>query len=353
MSGMKVFKFDVDENFAKQHNEMVRDTRSLVASGIAIFVISVIVGVAVWFLVDPSSPWHWLGSFGAVLFGVLMLVVALLIPRSVGKTQEIYDSNPLAPAIITERAGTTVTLTALVNLNVDPALPPRWAITSRVMQPLPNTSDKVGTKVPVAAVGAQRSARDQQHWQTITPMPIAWGTPDEAVVASARKSIPQDQWSTLERARKKSEFVVQELAGGALTFAVLSGLSDCPRSTSAPLHFSHATYPASVRSRVSYSVRPCLRDFVGVHPLLAWAWLSAMQSPQGGLRPQMMRLGLIIRVPVVHESTGVPCLPRSMLRRRDWFVDSYNSWVCTNDGRRGVCPQCVSPRGRRQPGAVS
>ena len=38
-------------------------------------------------------------------------------------------------------------------------------------------------------------------------MPIAWGTPDEAVVASARKSIPQDQWSTLERARKKSEFV--------------------------------------------------------------------------------------------------------------------------------------------------
>ena len=32
MSGMKVFKFDVDEDFAKQHNEMVRDTRSLVAS---------------------------------------------------------------------------------------------------------------------------------------------------------------------------------------------------------------------------------------------------------------------------------------------------------------------------------
>ena len=42
MSGMKVFKFDVDEDFAKQHNEMVRDTRSLVASGIAIFVIALI-----------------------------------------------------------------------------------------------------------------------------------------------------------------------------------------------------------------------------------------------------------------------------------------------------------------------
>ena len=38
-------------------------------------------------------------------------------------------------------------------------------------------------------------------------MPIAWATPDEAVVTSARKSIPQDQWSTLERARKKAELV--------------------------------------------------------------------------------------------------------------------------------------------------
>lgn len=207
MSGMKVFKFDVDEDFAKQHNEMVRDTRSLVASGIAIFVIALIAGVAVWFLVDSSSPWHWLGSVGLILFGVLMLVVALLIPRSVGKTQELYDAHPLAPAIITERAGTTVTLTALVNTQVDPASPPRWAITSRVMQPLPNTPDKVGTMVPVAAIGAQRSARDQQHWQTITPMPIAWGTPDEAVVAQARKSIPQDQWNELDRARRKAELV--------------------------------------------------------------------------------------------------------------------------------------------------
>lgn len=207
MSGMKVFKFDVDEAYAKQHNEMVRDTRSLVASGIAIFVISLIVGVAVWFLVDPSSPWRWLGSFGAVLFGVLMLVVALLIPRSVGKTQELYDSHPLAPAIITERAGTTVTLTALVNANVDPALPPRWAITSRVMQPLPNTNDTVGTKVPVAAVGAQRTSRDQQHWQTITPMPIAWGTPDTDVITEARKAVPQEQWVALQNAAKSPELI--------------------------------------------------------------------------------------------------------------------------------------------------
>ena len=55
---MKVFKFDVDEEYAKQHNEMIRDTRSLVASGVALFVISLLGAAAVWFFVDPESPWH-------------------------------------------------------------------------------------------------------------------------------------------------------------------------------------------------------------------------------------------------------------------------------------------------------
>lgn len=204
---MKVFKFDVDEEFAKQHNETVRDTRNLVVSGIAIFVLSLIAAVAIWFLVDPASPWRLLGSIGLGLFGIIMLIVALVIPRSVGKVQELYDAHPLAPAIITQNEGTTVTLTALVNTNVNPELPPRWAITSRVMRPLPNTSDSKGTKVPVAAVGAQRSSRDQDHWVSITPMPIAWGTPDADIVATARKSISPDQWATLERARKKTELV--------------------------------------------------------------------------------------------------------------------------------------------------
>ena len=31
---MKVFKFDVDEAFAKRHNEMLRDSRRLLVSGL-------------------------------------------------------------------------------------------------------------------------------------------------------------------------------------------------------------------------------------------------------------------------------------------------------------------------------
>lgn len=207
MSRMQVFKFNVDEEFAKQHNEMIRNTRSLVISGISLFVLSLIAAVLIWLLVDPSSPWRLLGALGLALFGVMMLVVALVIPKSVGKTQQLYDAHPLAPAIITENAGTTLTLTALVNANVDSEVAPQWAITSLVVKPIPNTSDKTGTKVPVAAVGAQRSSHDKQHWQTITPMPIAWGTPDADVVAAARKAIPQEQWQQLERARKQDDLI--------------------------------------------------------------------------------------------------------------------------------------------------
>lgn len=205
MSEMKVFKFDVDEDYAKQHNEMRQNTRSLMLSGIALFVLSVAAAILIWIFVDPDSHWHVLGSAGLGLFGVMMLVVAIAIPRAVGTTQSLYDAHPLAPAIITENQSTTVTLTALANTNVDPELPPRWALTSLVVKPIPNTSDAVGTKVPVAAVGAQRSTHEQGRWQAITPMPIAWATPDKNVIASARDAVPKAQWTVLERARKHDE----------------------------------------------------------------------------------------------------------------------------------------------------
>ena len=82
MSDMHVFKFDVDEAYAKQHNELLRNIKYLVISGISLFAISVAAGVAIWFLVDPASPWHLLGSLGLVLFGVMMLIVALVIPAA-------------------------------------------------------------------------------------------------------------------------------------------------------------------------------------------------------------------------------------------------------------------------------
>lgn len=204
---MSTFHFEVNEEYAKQHNELLRDTKSMVLSGIAIFILSVIGGIAAWIFIDPTSPWRLLASVGLILFGVMMLIVALILPKSVGKTQALYDAHPLAPAVITENVGTTLTLTALVNMNASDRGPDRWAITSRVVKRIPNTHDTVGTKVPVVAVGGQRSTRDKNTWQVITPMPIAWATPDTQVISRARAEIPQDQWQRLEKARKDTELV--------------------------------------------------------------------------------------------------------------------------------------------------
>ncbi len=207
MNEMKVFRFPVDEAYAKQHNEMLRDTRSLVLSGISLFALSLISAVAVWFLVDPASPWHLLGSLGLLLFGVMMLVVALLIPRSVGTAQSLYDAHPLAPAIIAERRATDYTLLALVNANTDPSAPPVWAATTCTVRSLPNTADTPGTRVPVAAVGGQRSVHEKNRWQVITPMPIAWGTPDSSVVDAARAAVPREQWHMLDKAGERLDEV--------------------------------------------------------------------------------------------------------------------------------------------------
>ncbi len=200
MNEMKVFRFNVDEAWAKEHNEMLRDTRSLVVSGISLFVISLLGAAAVWLLVDPASPWHLIGSLGLALFGIMMLIVALLIPRSMGTAQSLYDAHPLAPAIIAERRATDYTLLALVNANADPDTPPVWAATTCTVRSLPNTADTAGTEVPVAAVGGQRSIHDKNRWQVITPMPIAWGTPDASVVDAARRAVPREQWQMLDRA---------------------------------------------------------------------------------------------------------------------------------------------------------
>ena len=116
-----------------------------------------------------------------------MLIVALMLPKSVGKTQALYDAHPLAPAVITENVGTTLTLTTLVNMNASDCGPAHWALTSRVVKRIPNTHDTVGTKVPVVAVGGQRSTRDKNTWQVITPMPIAWAPGHQGGFARTRR----------------------------------------------------------------------------------------------------------------------------------------------------------------------
>lgn len=207
MSGMKIFKFQVDEAFAKKNNEMLKDTKRLVISGVSLFVICIIIAVLIWMFVPATSPWRLLGSLGLGLFGVMMLIVAFAVPRSVGTAQSLYDRYPLAPAVIAEVNPRDFVLLSLVNTNVDPELPPRWGLATRTVTRVNGEEPKVGTKIPVAAVQGQRASGDKKHWQEISPMPIAWGTPDQDIVAEARKAIPQEQWIKLDKARKRFDEV--------------------------------------------------------------------------------------------------------------------------------------------------
>lgn len=205
---MNRFHFDVDETFAKKHNEMLRDTRKVTISGISLFVICVVAAVLLWVLTPDNSAWGWLGVIGLVPFGIVMLVVGLMVPRSVGGAQELYDRYPLAPAVIAEVNPRDMVLMALVNINVDETLPPTYAAALRTVSSIPGIDDpKMGTKVPSVAVGGRRTTRDTDHWQEVTPMPIAWATPDQDVVKQARTAIPQDQWSKLDKARTKLDDV--------------------------------------------------------------------------------------------------------------------------------------------------
>ena len=198
---MKIFKFDVHEDFAKQNNELLRDSSRLRNSGLIMGALLIVGGIAVYLAL--TATWRITLALGMVLFGIFCALIGVLASRQVGSAQKLYDSYPLAPAVVAEVNECDMVLMALVNTNVDPQAPPRWGACLRTVTAIPGIKRVVGTKVPVAAVSGQRSSNAKEHWQQITPMPIAWGTPDAETVAVARKSIPEDQWQRLERARKR------------------------------------------------------------------------------------------------------------------------------------------------------
>ncbi|AEX76202.1 hypothetical protein CDHC02_0708 [Corynebacterium diphtheriae HC02] len=48
---------------------------------------------------------------------------------------------------------------------------------------------------------------NQDSWDQISPMPIAWATPDSSVIARAESTIPSEQWTTLSKNLNKLDQV--------------------------------------------------------------------------------------------------------------------------------------------------
>ncbi|MDO5513147.1 DUF3239 domain-containing protein [Corynebacterium sp.] len=205
---MKVFKFAVDEAFAKKNNEMLKDTRRLQVSAIVFGIILAIVSALLFAFLWTDSAWGLVGGIITLTFALLCFFLAIIVPRKVGGAQELYDTYPLAPAVIAEVNERDFVIMALVNTNVNAAAPPRWGAALRTVTRIEGIKEpKLGTRIPVAAVQGRRSVGEQEHWDEISPMPIAWGTPDQEVVTTARKAIPEDQWARLDKARKRLDEV--------------------------------------------------------------------------------------------------------------------------------------------------
>jgi membrane protein len=205
---MKVFKFDVDEAFAKQHNEMLRDSRRLLVSGLLLGGILLIAGILVAVFVQPI--WSITVGLGLGLFGIMMAIVGVAGSRKVGTAQQLYDRYPLAPAVIAKVNERDMVIMALVNSATDPNAEPRPALALRTVSNIPGLEyKKKGAQIPVAAVTGrlQRNSSGPDTWAQISPMPIAWGTPDPEVVRVARTSIPHEQWAKLQKNIERLEDV--------------------------------------------------------------------------------------------------------------------------------------------------
>ncbi|GAB3707851.1 DUF3239 domain-containing protein [Corynebacterium nasicanis] len=205
---MKVFTFPVDEAFAKKNNEMLKDTKRLQVSAVVFGILLAIAAALLFAFLGVESPLGLIGGIIALTFALLCFFLAVVVPRKVGGAQDLYDTYPLAPAVIAEVNERDYVLMALVNTNVNPQAPPRWGAALRTVTRIEGIQEpKLGMRVPVAAVQGRRSVGDQEHWDEISPMPIAWGTPDQEIVNTARKAIPEDQWARLEKARRRLDEV--------------------------------------------------------------------------------------------------------------------------------------------------
>lgn len=194
---MPVFNFSVDEEYAKKHNELLKDTRRLQLSALLFALVQLAIGVSVYLFVGGGLGWIVLAVFGVM--ALVSLALIFVIPQQVGDAAKLYGTYELVPAVIAKVNPRDLTVMALVNINVDPSAAPSYGLATRTITRLEGHERKVGERVPAVAVTGRRSTHAQTTWDQISPMPIAWGTPDKATVARAEKEIPADLWALLEK----------------------------------------------------------------------------------------------------------------------------------------------------------
>ncbi|MDO5097363.1 MAG: DUF3239 domain-containing protein [Corynebacterium sp.] len=203
---MNSFTFDVDNDYAKKHNELLKDTKRLQISAIIFGLILVAIGYGLRLYFGGTMGNLIIGCFGVM--ALISFALVFVIPRQVGDAARLYSQYELCPAIIAQVNSRDLTLLALVNINSDPTAPPRLGLATRTVTRIEGHERRKGERVPAVAVTGRRSAHTQDRWDEISPMPIAWATSDPAVIKEAQKAIPHEKWNKLEKNAAKLDDVL-------------------------------------------------------------------------------------------------------------------------------------------------
>jgi hypothetical protein len=196
LSGVIPFNFTVDEPFARKHNEFFRDSRRFQWSAGLMGATMVAAAVVLFVVVDAG--WAVIVGIAASIMALICFVMVPVFPRQLGSPQQYYDAYDLAPTVIAQVNPRDVVLMALVDTAATDTASSRPALALRTVTSIPGVERTVGERVPAMAVTGMRSVGHQDHWEQVSPMPVAWGTQDRSVVAAAEKAIPESEWARLE-----------------------------------------------------------------------------------------------------------------------------------------------------------
>jgi len=190
----------VDAAHNKIHNEFNRDAGRLKLSGYILSAAFVAAAIIVY-LISGLTPTGLLFAASLLVVAALMLGSMIAVSRRIGDSQDLYDTYPLAPAIVAAKGDHDLTLMALVRIN-DAA--DRYALAVRPMKSLGHPC-ALGDRVATVAVPGRRSR--QGTLEEVSPMPIDWATPDTTVWKEAIKNIPGREWNLLEANKNRFEEV--------------------------------------------------------------------------------------------------------------------------------------------------
>ncbi|MGV9665450.1 DUF3239 domain-containing protein [Nocardia niigatensis] len=191
---MRRFEFAVDRDHARAVNEVVAYLRRL---RIWAYSAAIGLGLGTALLVWVNHPWSWLLAVAFLLAAATALFIGYWTPHR-GRVDKLYAAGDLVPAVVSETDGNGATLLALVDLAKPNTAGPRYALVTRTVRSLPGHRTRAGERVPAVTVRVDRAPGPVGDlWQSVSAMPIAWGTRDLNIIERARGEINEVEWKLL------------------------------------------------------------------------------------------------------------------------------------------------------------